>query len=374
MSGALIDLVAKGVQDAYITGKPEVSFFRQSYKRHTNFAMKPVILDYMGKAEANGQIVVKIPQKGDLLGPVWLDLGAEDIGTSTVGITPNSTDCAVFELYIGGQLIDRQDSTYMVQVWNKFMVDSGAKASAAYDTTPTGDDDYMLELMSSTWIPLHFFFCDNTYLPLVAIQYHEVEIRVTFSSTGKPASPTFYGEFIMLDTDERKMVVDTPHELLIEQVQKVYSDMNTTAPRFDLNLLNHPVKALFWVKPGVGTSGSPSTLSTSNVQIYLNGTDVFEDLMPDKYFRTIQGYYHCDYASDLLKGSLGTEGANVKMYSFALKVNKHQPCGTCNFSRLDNASLKINTATNADAIFPLYAVNYNILRIKNGVAGLAFAN
>jgi hypothetical protein len=262
----------------------------------------------------------------------------------------------------------------MVQVWNKFMVDSGAKASAAYDRSPLGVDDYMLEIMASTWIPLHFFFCDNTYLPLVAIQYHEVEIRVTFSSLGAPTSPTFYGEFIMLDTDERKMVVDTPHELLIEQVQKVYSDMNTTAPRFDLNLLNHPVKALFWVRPSVGTSGSPITLSTSDVQLYLNGTDVFEDLMPDKYFRTIQGYYHCDYASDLLKGSQGTEGANVKMYSFALKVNKHQPCGTCNFSRLDNASLKINTATNVEAIFPLYAVNYNILRIKNGVAGLAFAN
>jgi len=370
MSGALIDLVAKGVQDAYITGKPEVSFFRQSYKRHTNFAMKPVLLDYMGKAEANGQIVIKIPQKGDLLGAVWLDLGSEAIGGgSAKGIDPDLTDCAVFEFYIGGQLIDRQDATYMVQVWNKFMVDSGAKASAAYDRSPAGNEEYMTDLMTSTWMPLHFFFCDNTYLPLVAIQYHEVEIRVKFSSSGAPTTPLFYANYVMLDTDERKMIVDTPHELLIEQVQKVYSDMSTTSPRFDLNLLNHPVKALFWVRPATG-----SLLTTSEVQLYLNGSEVFEDAMPDKYFRTIQGYYHCDYASDLLRGHLAVEGANVKMYSFALKANKHQPCGTCNFSRLDNANLHLKTTTNAQAIFPLYAVNYNILRIKSGVAGLAFAN
>lgn len=368
MSGALIDLVAKGVQDSYITGKPEVSFFRQMYKRHTNFAQKPVLLNPMGAIAANSQISIKIPQKGDLLSYMWVDLGSGTVGGTGIDADHTSKP-AIFELFIGGQLIDRQDATYMVQIWNKFMIDSGAKSKAAYDVPSTGNDNYMSDLMNSTWLPLHFFFCDNTYLPMVAIQYHEVELRVTFSGTTPPTGIKFYANYIMLDTDERQKFVDTPHELLIEQVQKIYAEDTSSDPRFDLNLLNHPVKALFWLRPD--HSGD---FRSESVQLYLNGSEVFEDTMPDKYFRTIQGYYHSEHASDLLRGSEANEGGNVKMYSFALKVNKHQPCGTCNFSRLDNADLHLKECSDVPSTLPLYAINYNILRIRDGVAGLAFAN
>lgn len=373
MSGALIDLVAKGVQDSYITGQPEVSFFRQTHKRHTNFATKPVLLDYRGTLAAGGQISIKIPPKGDLLTGMWMDLGT---GTDTIGgitgngINADTTSPATFDLLIGGQLVDRQDATFIAQVWNKYLVDSGAKTMAAYSTTPASATDSMDNLMSSTWLPLHFFCCDGVSLPLVALQYHEVELRVTFSGTGVPSAPKFYANYVLLDTDERKQVVDQSHEILIHQMQKIYSDGVAATPRFDLTLLNHPVKALFWVAPATGT-----TLATNDVQLYLNGTEVFEERMPDKYFTHVQGYYHCEHASPLLRGATGAEGANVKMYSFALKVNKHQPTGTCNFSRIDTASLHVGAATNAPASnFPLYAVNYNILRIKNGVSGVAFAN
>ena len=373
MSGALVDLVAKGVQDSFITGKPEVSFFRQMYKRHTNFAQKPVLLNPMGSKTANSQISIKIPTKGDLLSYMWVDLGSGNLSSSSDGSggieATSATKPAVFELFIGGQLVDRQDATYMVQVWNKFMADSGAKTKAAYNVSPSGDEEYKTDLMTSTWLPLHFFFCDNTYLPLVAIQYHEVEIRVTFAGSNPSSDIKFYANYIMLDADERQMVVDKSHELLIEQVQKIYADDTSgTSPRFDLNLLNHPVKALFWVRP------DDTTFTTDDVQLYLNGSEVFEDAMPDKYFTTIQGYYHSEHSSDLLRGSDPAEGSNIKMYSFALKVNKHQPCGTCNFSRLDNADLHLKTSSGVPATLPLYAVNYNVLRIRDGVAGLAFAN
>lgn len=367
MSGALIDLVAKGVQDSYITGKPEVSFFRQMYKRYTNFAQKPILLNPMGSLSENSQISIKIPQKGDLLSYMWVDLNEGTVGANGID-ADHATKPAIFELFIGGQLIDRQDATYMVQVWNKFMVDSGAKTKAAYTST-AGNEQYMTDLMGSKWLPLHFFFCDNTYLPMVAIQYHEVELRVTFSGTAPPTGIKFYANYVLLDTDERKVFVDKPHELLIEQVQKIYAeDTSTVSPRFDLNLLNHPVKGLFWVRPDT------TAFTCDEVQLYLNGSEVFEDAMPDKYFTTIQGYYHSEHASDLLRGDDPEEGSNVKMYSFALKVNKHQPCGTCNFSRLDNADLHLKSCTGVPTTLPLYAVNYNILRIRDGVAGLAFAN
>lgn len=363
MSGALIDLVAKGVQDVHLTGKPEVSFFRQAYKRHTNFAMKPVKLNIMGNLGARSEVSVKIPTKGDLLSYMWIDLGSGTVAD----LDPDTTDPAEFELYIGGQFVDRQDATYLMQIWNKFMCDTGAKTKAMI-TSEANDDAIRTNLLSSKWFPLHFFFCDHTYLPLVALQYHEVELRIKFKSTAPPTDIQIFANYILLDTDEREMIAEQDHSLLIEQVQKIYSDGETTTPRFDLNLLNHPVKALFWVNP---TATGP--LTCNDVQLFLNGTDVFENRMGNLYFTYVQPYYHCEHASELLKGDDVDNGVNAKMYSFALKVNKLQPCGTCNFSRLDNGALQM-TCTNAGSVFPLYAVNYNILNIRKGMAGVAYSN
>ena len=364
MSGALVELVAKGAQDAYLTGDPQVSFFHQAYKRHTNFAQKPVKIDFSGTAGASQQINLKLINKGDLLGYIWMDM------TSTA-TTVNSLQTTIFELYIGGQLIDRQDGFYMTQLWQKFLIDSSAKGFA---TNPDSDDyAVQTDYMDSRWLPLHFFFCDSMcYLPLVALQYHEVEVRITFGAVTFDVQPAFYANYIVLDTAERDAIVKKDHDLLIEQVQKISAESPGTnsTNKFDLSLLNHPVKCLLWGNPNDGT-----IFTSSAVQLYLNGTEVFGSPMPDIFFTQVQGYYHSEFASELLKGDVryNSAGQNLKMYSFALRANKHQPCGTCNFSRLDNASL---TFTQADAptTLYLYAVNFNILRIKNGLGGLAFSS
>jgi hypothetical protein len=360
MSGALIDLVAKGVQDAYLTGQPEVSFFRQNYKRHTNFAMKTIRLNPMGSSTDH---TIKIPTKGDLLNYIWIDLNG--VGTDDAAIAADFSDVedpAVFELWIGGQMIDRQDAFYMVQLWNKFLVDSGAKTMAIQNKADDGK--VLQEILNGQWLPLHFFFCDNYSLPLLALQYNEVEIRITYKNAIAVPNFRYYASYTVLDTDERDWFVNTPHEMLIEQVQRIAYEGN----RFDLNLLNHPVKCLLWGK------ANDTDLSTSDVQIYLNGTELFGTPLPDKFFTQVQGYYHSEHASELLKGASGDAGSSLKMYSFAMKANKHQPTGTCNFSRLDNAHMVIGTALNAPANFYLYAVNFNVLRIKQGMGGLAFSN
>ena len=365
MSGALVDLVAKGVQDAYLTGSPEVSFFRQNYKRHTNFAMKPVMLDPMGTIAANSEITIKIPNKGDLLSYIWMDLITSNIGGP--GIMASSPNPAIFELYIGGQFVDRQDATFMALHWQKFLVDSGAKSDAIFtNTTGNFGIDGILE---STMLPLHFFFCDGFPLPLVALQYHEVEIRVKFAA-GNPGNVKFYANYIMLDTSERDYFVNNDHEMLIEQVQRLpVTGGSDTNPVFDLSLLNHPVKSLHWTDP------TNNVYSTGTVMIYLNGTQLFENPMPNKYFTSVQGYYHSEHSSHLLRGYWAQErsGESLKMYSFAQKASKHVPTGTCNFSRLDNAEMKISGATSSTTVF-LHAVNFNVLRIKKGMAGVAFSN
>ena len=181
MSGALINLVSKGVQDAFITGDPQVSFFRQNYKRHTNFAMKPVEINGIGVNAPSAQLTFKVENKGDLLTGVWLDLGtAGAIGISatpsaqTIQVAVDQTPTSI-ELWVGGKMIDRQDANYINMLWTKFLSTTMSKSFQPIGTKASAD--------GQKWFPLHFFHCDNstTPLPLVALQYQEVEIRVNQS-------------------------------------------------------------------------------------------------------------------------------------------------------------------------------------------------
>jgi hypothetical protein len=314
---------------------------------------------------------MKLLNKGDLLGYVWMDLG---VGSATVA---NLQD-TIFELYIGGQLIDRQDGFYMTQLWQKFLVDSSAKGYAGTGEGEWGTSSFT-SVNSAKWLPLHFFFCDSMcYLPLVALQYHEVEVRITFGSGYPVSSPVnMYANYVVLDTSERDAIVKKEHDILIEQVQRITANsppLTGANNKFDLSLLNHPVKCLLW-----GMNAPSTQFLSSAVQLYVNGTELFENEMPDVYFSTVQTYYHSEYASITQGGTPGvtdTSSTNLKMYSFALKASKHQPCGTCNFSRLDTASLTFKTTFTgaAPSDIYLYAVNFNVFRIKNGLGGLAFSS
>jgi len=336
-----VELVSRGAQDVYLTGTPEVSFFRQNYRRYTNFAQRNIKLDFIGNLAASSEVSIKIPNKGDLLSYMWLDL---DSGTAAATgiLCGDATSSAVFELWIGGQLIDRQDAFFMVRHWNKYLADSAAKPAAASSAGV---------VTATNWLPLHFFFCDSVALPLISLQYHEVEVRIKFASSGDPSAIKFYANYIMLDTDERAAFVNMDHEILIEQMQKIGYSGN----KFDLSLFNHPVKSLHW---------NDST-STGEVQMYLNGTEIFNTTVPKKFFNQVQGYYHSEYWNT----ELTAQNSELYMYSFALKASKHQPCGSCNFSRIDTGTLNVTGTLNY-----LYGVNFNVLRIKKGLAGLAFSN
>ena len=106
MSAALIDLVSVGAQDVYITGDPQVSFFRQNYKRHTNFAIKPERIDYIGSFKAGAEIKIPIRSKGDLLGYVWLEgtnINTHHEVAPTTSLFNSRSNPTEFSLWIGGQ-------------------------------------------------------------------------------------------------------------------------------------------------------------------------------------------------------------------------------------------------------------------------------
>ena len=366
MSGALVNLVAKGAQDAFLSGKPEVSFFNSMYKRHTNFAQYPVELQVTGSIAANSTVSVPIVRKGDLLSYIWV--ACDDVATAFGSTNVNPT---MFRLYVGGQLIEEHDSVYASQLYTKFLANSGSKGfaiqSGSTQTTP------YQAITTGAYLPLHFSCCDEygCSLPLVALQYHDVELRVNFNA-GDGGSAKFYANYIQLDTEERAAMANTPKEMLITQVQRIQSETSNT---FDLSYLNHPVKALLWTDPDL--TSTPFTFQTAKIS--LNGVDVF-DPMPNVYFSHVQAYHHSTNGNTLQIGNADAVGATTNpgagswMYSFALKADKYQPNGTCNFSRLDNGQLKFSGGANEPASFWLYAVNYNIFRVQNGMGGLGFAN
>ena len=125
MSGALIDLVSKGVQDVHITGSPQVSYFRQNFKRHTNFSFRPYRLNYIGEFRGGNEVSIKIPIKGDMLSYMWLEgdgINTPYLQNGNGNGNPNSLSSesdtpTEFALYIGGQLVDRQDSIFKSIVW-----------------------------------------------------------------------------------------------------------------------------------------------------------------------------------------------------------------------------------------------------------------
>ena len=376
MSGGIAQLVAIGAQDAHIVGKPEVSFFRSNYKRHTNFAQTVERQVIQGNPGANGMSTVRFERKGDMLSYVYL---APNDGTSAVKfpLADWIGQIAKVELLIGGQVIDDQTSTFSQYIAPTILAQSLTKSKTGF-----------AEAAESKFYPLRFSFCENwqSAIPLIALQYHDVEIRITW---GAALSDKWecYAHYVYLDTDERVALAAAPQNMLITQTQRAIASQSRIQ---EINF-NHPVKAL------ATADGSTLTIAGVNnkLKLQINGTDVTDFKYVDPHFTAVPAYYHTnasaphsvvttsastlssnvvtDLNAQTYTSTLATDGHNDKLflYPFCLDTCKLQPTGSLNFSRIDSARLVCDTANHEDDI---YGVNYNILRIENGMGGLMYSN
>ena len=231
-----------------------------------------------------------------------------------------------------------------------------------------------------------FWFCRNPglALPLIALQYHEVKVTLNHHFYENSAYTAIthnklWCDYIYLDTDERRRFAQVSHEYLIEQIQE--SAVDGAGKTSDLTF-NHPVKELIFVK-GDSTGGTldkigdPAQTAPGTYQLKLNGHERFA-ARDYRYFTRTQVWQHHSGAGGLAPaGDASTHGISGKfsdgigVYSFALKPEEHQPSGTCNFSRIDNAQFVQGAHAVATVV---YAVNYNVLRIMSGMGGLAYSN
>jgi len=331
MSGGIAQLVAVGAQDAHLVGQPEVSFFRSNYKRHTNFAQTVEKQVIQGNPSSNGMSTVRFERKGDMVGYVYI--------TNRSGDQTNwDARISKVELLIGGQVIDEQDYEFSATLAPTVMNQTYSKS------TYSGE----------TFYPLRFSFCENAQsaIPLIALQYHDVELRITWGATAT-ADAEVYVQFIHLDTDERTALSSTPQNMLITQTQKAVASASKTQ---ELNF-NHPMKYL------VAANATNAIPGTDKLKLQINGTDVTDAKTVIPHFTSAPIYYHTTAGN--------CTADNLILIPFCLDTAKVQPTGSLNFSRLDSARLVSDNTSFANTI---YAVNYNILRIENGMGGLMYSN
>jgi len=348
MSGGITQLVAVGAQDAHLVGNPEVSFFQSSYKRHSNFSSVIERQVIQNTPAANSLSSIRFERKGDLLSYIYL------VNSSGATTQPIDWSAAIdkIELYIGGQLIDTQHYEYSASIHTDIMANSLSKSN--YGSASGADGDPIAK-----WYPMKFWFCENwqSALPLIALQYHDVEVRIYWGSS-VPNTMEAWARYVYLDADERRMMAEKPMDMLIHQVQRIPASSSKT---MDLTF-NHPVKFL--------ASTASNFTAGNDVLLQLNGVDVGEKKPADPHYKEVSAYYHTQYGVNVGTPNNGFENVTI-MIPFCLDASKLQPTGTCNFSRMDSAILRLpNSTINA----PIYAVNYNILRVQNGMGGLLYAN
>jgi len=296
MSGALIQLVSKGVQDIYLTSEEGHSFFRMKFTRHTNFSQAPKLI----KSITNTDNSVIIPVLGDVINGIWF----EKVGVDAVNMSSNLFYNSTIELYIGGQKIDSQHFDYYSDIWHNYMADTWTK---------TQELSNKVSKSNPAFLPLHFFFCDHkAFLPLVALQHHQVEIKINFDDTYYNDSVlnltaaqkriNVYGNYIYLDKEERESLVGRSLDFVITQTQKIELPMETVSDNkngggentFDISSFNHPVKSIFFGFGALSDDFANDRFTFLSGDIQINGTPILEHMSPN-YFHTVQNYYKSSY-------------------------------------------------------------------------------
>ena len=434
MGGGLLQLVAYGAQDVYLTGNPQITFFKVVYRRHTNFSLESIQQTINGNFDWGNRVTCQISRNGDLLHKMYVEVELEklynrdnitDILTEKLDRYVNFIGHRLLksvEVEIGGQKIDKQYSHWMY-IWNELSLPIGKMNG--YQEMIGADSDMTSFKDNKIYIPLEFWFCRNIglALPLIALQYHEVKINIeietfdncsyngtayvrnTSVSTNNKKSiknATIWCDYVFLDTDERKRFAQLSHEYLIEQVQMNENTVSGTNEQSISLVMNHPVKEIIWtINDTEKATLENQWYNYTDSEIFADSNteaDKFGDESNIKLQNTLFGI-DPDGNNSITSANLQLNGndrfakrngdyfslvqpyqhhtniptnAGINVYSFALKPEEHQPSGTLNMSRIDTARLVVKPKKGGT--IRVWGVNYNVLRILSGMGGLAYSN
>lgn len=404
-----LQIISRGPEDVYLTGNPQFTFFKSVYKRHSVFSVQKMEVCDSTAVDFGETIRFRIDRNGDLLKNIFLELKIKGLkqdqeGASWVGFT-NSFMASLIEyveIVINGERIDRIEGVFF-DIYNELFLDQAKRI---------GNDDMMgkyenpaaiqfnaTENIYTFYLPLPFWFCESLSqaLPLIAMQHSEILIYVKLRESieivksdvsltrildidGNPLqieSLKLFGNYVVLDKHERKLFSTKEHTYLITQHQTNIDHISSTATIKTMSLsFKHPIKYLIWVirekverdtqngNEWVNYSLTSGSNPLDTASIRLNGVNHIETSEASYYNKVVPYYQFKNYPRKF-----------IHAYSFAEFPADWKPSGHFNFSKLDKKELvfSLNTHTTDQDVFA-FTENYNLFRIKSGLAGVAFAN
>ena len=375
--GALVALTSKGAQDAFLiheATKPDsASFFRTKFSRTTNFAQAPRYIKTISEQDPT----IVIPAHGDIINALWFE--GDHIATKLfVGST--------IDLYVGGVKVDSVKYEFLTDVFTCYLADTWTKSQEINNKVSQTTEGF---------VPMQFFFCQpKAFFPLLACQFHTMEVRVTFDGaqlatlTAAEKQAKCYGNFCFLDTSERAAILAKPQmDFVIRQVQTFDTNLDTVSDNtnpggdnsVDLGPLRHPVTSLFWGYRASTNDAVNDRFTFKQADLLLNGVPIWEKMSP-MYFHTVQTYYHSPY------GIIQWDDENQTpyytryyAYHFCVDPTKLESSASVNFSRLDHSKLVLagceaGSDRPSNQGLTVFAINFQILRVKDGLCGVLFGS
>ncbi len=393
MSSGKITLVSTGQQDSFLTGSPQLSFFLKQYAQHTPFSIET--LDTTFDNDGSTELYCTVPRKGDLIKTMYLriDLPNSDGNNNSYPGSIGNMLVEFCDLIIGGQTIQRINGEYMFMYSECFMTDSQRYAMTQLcgesTSDPTASQQYPADRTLIVPLPFYFYREPPLAIPLVALQRHEVQVRLKlrtlYDALGQPIVPSHVSlpvEYVYLGATERQHVISNYIDYRITQLQmhETFVPAGTPSPvSIDLPFIN-PVKELFVVIQDEDRNNTTSFLSVDdnqnpvpqlqNLRLDFNGETMIDPLVATDQFLGVVTFMTSH-------SRVPDAPCRFYNYSFALQPEYAGPTGQVNMSRIRNKNLYVNLnpgAASKDRRIRVYARSFNILRVMHAMAGVLFTD
>ena len=407
MTAGLIQLSFSGPQDDYLTGNPQMTYFKSIYRSYSNFAKDIQKLQFENNVKFNSTHSCIIKNYGDLLSNLYLYVELPQLVSTNNnenwagyvnGVGFSLIESVSFE--IGGQTIDTFDYNWL-DIYNELYDQTSDSLVSKFNTDISVDENNYAQKL---YIPLHFWFSKNygNALPLIALEYHEIKVNVTFRkieeiiksdiSNFSYETPNLnayiIANYIHLDETEKRFFSNNKLEYLMEQTQILSTTdiQSKNSARVALNF-SHPIKSIYWIicndintNPNMKTGNNWLSYTSNNslysetfntARITINGQDRITD-MDASYYRSVIPY----------ETRLYSPRKYIYTYSFSLHPTQNQPSGSCNYSKIGNSRSYLELTFNpintvggtTNGKIKVYAQNYNIFKVESGMGNVIFAN
>ena len=414
MAGRL-RLAVTGVQDQWLTGEPKISYFSSIYKRHTRFSTEAVGIPITGNLSLGGNAIARIPNNvGDLLRSVMLKLTLGELPSGNLYNASIATSVIQHvDLVIGGQTIQRLTGDY-IDMYNQLYSNKDDAGTTLYYMNGHNNQIQIVTAPRTFYLNLPFYFFRNPSLaiPICAITRQLIEIHIKFKDVdddvtfsygevrgnmvrtktelGTIVEASMITDFYFITRDEINFLLTRPMQYIITQLQlsTMQFKPNETKKSALLKFTN-PVKELFFLakeETGANVGNEDRLLDVTstdqafsghvankrsdyrfvkNIRFECNGKRMFDHT--GKYLAYEQSLIHHTGCPD--------PAYEFYTYSFALKPELYYPTGQLNMSRIIHKKLDVEldeTSTSRNINFSIYALNYNLLHVEGGIAGLKF--